>query len=217
MPIGANRAGIVSQVRDAIPDSGLARLTFDNADTESGTAFDIWNNNDATINGATTGVTGANQTYTTGEAYDFEGSNDYLDFDASLLSSGPASVAIWANVDSWSDGVVLSGYASELLRTDGGANEWYAWDVNITGISGSLDQWDHFVLTDDGAGTVEVYKNATSQGTASYSSSDSQDWEIGRRATNQDRYFDGSLDDLRVYDKELTSTEVSNLYNNGSI
>ena len=32
-----------------------------------------------------------------------------------------------------------------------------------------------------------------------------------------DRYLDGQVDDPRVYDKGLSSTEVSNLYNTGSI
>jgi len=31
------------------------------------------------------------------------------------------------------------------------------------------------------------------------------------------REFDGRIDDARLYSKELTSTEVSNLYNNGRI
>ena len=38
----------------AIPDSGVSRWTFDDGDTDSGTALDVWNDNDGTINGATT-------------------------------------------------------------------------------------------------------------------------------------------------------------------
>jgi hypothetical protein len=35
--------------------------------------------------------------------------------------------------------------------------------------------------------------------------------------TDFGHYWDGRIDDVRVYDKGLTSTEVSNLYNTGSI
>jgi hypothetical protein len=40
--------------------------------------------------------------------------------------------------------------------------------------------------------------------------------DIGR-TPNEENFFDGLLDDVRIYDKPLSSDEVSNLFNNGSI
>jgi len=39
---------------------------------------------------------------------------------------------------------------------------------------------------------------------------------IGQDSRDQN-YWDGYIDDLRIYDKELSNTEVSNLYNTGII
>jgi len=233
-----------------VPDSGVFRLTFDSVDTQTGTAIDVWNDFDGTINGATTGVTGE-----LGEAYDFDGVDDYVDIPndpALVLGDGSTdssfSVSAWINPDTASKFRIISKADSSseatreyLFTTTGG---------NVLALAlyddGSLvsDQLQRFGQTDfstltgtytnviatyDGSGSasgVSLYVNGTEE---SYSTTSvGSDYtamrdmggsvDVGRLADPGDlSYADGKIDDVRLYSKELTSTEVSNLYNTGSI
>lgn len=177
----------------------------------AGVAVDLsGNENNGTVNGPTRGVDGKGGL----QSYRFDGTDDYVDYGQSLLSSGPASVSVWVKAESWTDGVVIAGHSSEILRTDGGTNTWYGWDANVTGISGTLDEWDHFVMTDDGAGTVYVYKNGTQVGSAAYSPSQSVNWRIGQRDDGA-RSFTGQIANVRVYGREISDAEIQYLYEAG--
>ncbi|UIP01066.1 hypothetical protein Hbl1158_06860 [Halobaculum sp. CBA1158] len=96
------------------PSSGIAHWILNNADTADSLANDVWNDRDASIYGATTGVSGANQTYHTGEAYRFDGSGDYLE--APSLGSGFSngfSVVVWIRP-------VFQGNANHVLSYESG-------------------------------------------------------------------------------------------------
>jgi len=207
-----------------IPDSGIARLTFDDADTDSGTAIDSWNNNDATINGATTGVSGANQTYITNEAYSFDGSNDYVKTPINLDNySIPITIAVWVNIDdvSVTQGIVADYNNSSNRLTFGTINSSFDFFLDGTAVtaSASSNTWTHLVGV-IGSSDLILYKDGSQAGSGGFSGSmgSGDDLEIARRPRNGgESYFSGIIDDPRFYDKELTSTEVSNLYNTGSI
>lgn len=234
----------VSASLTAIPDSGISRWTFDDADTESGTAIDSWGTNDGTINGVTTGASGANQTYATNESYSFDGGDDYiaLGTDSSLtMGSGDYSIACWFQTSTVANQVFIAcddnsssnGYYFLFLRDEGDVRFTLSSDggtsnrsINTTQTN-TLDDsnWYHIVCTwnnsndditiyvdgseDSGAmDTTGAGGNSIDIGTAG---------NIGRRPISNDLYNAGNLDDVRLYNKELTATEVSNLYNNGSI
>jgi hypothetical protein len=210
-----------STVFSAIPDSGVARYTFNNADTSAGTAIDSWGNNDATINGATTGVSGE-----LGEAYDFDGTNDYVDTPVSAISGG-MSISVWANASSTQN----SGFASIIsnreesgasaeteidFNTDNSEMAAYLGETEVASATLITDQWVHHCLTWNGS-TAEYYVDGSSVGTESVGSVvTSRDFDIGRRPVG-DNHIVATIDDPRIYDKGLSSTEVSNLYNTGSI
>lgn len=220
--------GTVQLEQQTIPSSGVARYTFDSADTSSGTAMDVWGSNGGTINGATTGVGGANQTYSTNEAYGFDGSNDYVQLpdDASLDISSAVSVAAWFQLTDVSSGVIA---------TKGDALGSYDWDLSVDsgevywqGESGqsrifqnaasiNSGSWYHVIGVYDGSES-RLYTDGTMQ--ASQSASDDLDTDdvisIGGD-TGNGYYSEGRIDDVRIYSKGLTDTEASGLYNNGSI
>lgn len=89
----------------------------------------------------------------------------------------------------------------------------------------NLNQWHHIAITYNStasAGTDPViYVDGVSKtlsGTASAGTvvDDSPSTlEIGRRAGGGDREWDGSIDEVRIYDKALSSSEVTKNYNNG--
>lgn len=207
----------------AIPDSGVARWTYDNADTSGSTALDVWNDNDATINGATTGVTGE-----LGEAYELDGSDDYIATPVAVPSGG-FSVGIWFNADTANLASFTSILSTRIEDGDGsnieinanGTNDTINWNQNNTNV-GSLSPipsgFNHYVLTYDGSDTAVAYHNGSSVGSTSGLShpNDSTTIDVGRRPAG-DNYTDGVVDDPRVYSKELTASEVSNWHSTGSI
>lgn len=214
----------------AIPDSGVMRLTFDDADTDSGSALDVWNDNDGNINGATTGVSGANQTYTTGEAYSFDGSDDDVELPEQLLSDGSSmSVAFWfdANTLGSDDRIMSISPSHEFLANIGRSGtdkigvRWRDGDNNATDYDFrtiSTNTWYHYVFTfNSTSGDITGYIDATEEfsETGVGSTPDTTNSVIGQRGGNG--FYDGRVDDVRLYDKPLSSTEVSNLYNTGSI
>jgi hypothetical protein len=215
---------LYSAVSD-IPDSGIARYTFDDDDTSGSTAVDVWGSNDGTISGATTGVSGANQTYTTNEAYSFDGTDDYVDIsviDADIVD--PVTVALWVNVDTLSGGEYFFSHANRFLvsyeafESSGFEASVYDNSYNtVTSNTSTTGSWLHFVAAVSSS-SLEFYIDASSQGSISHSGIDPNDSGtfVGARDSGLS-FADAQIDDVRVYDKQLTSTEVSNLYNNGEI
>jgi hypothetical protein len=89
----------------------------------------------------------------------------------------------------------------------------------------SLNDWIHVTVTLNDAGTnastKKAYKNGTLFGTSAADKTgltnlNRTSQRIGRSNWAGDRYLKGSLDDLRIYNVELSSSEVSSIYNNGT-
>jgi len=225
-------AGSQHQLHDsltasAIPDSGVTRLTFDDADTSGSTATDIWGSNDGTINGATTGVTGQYA-----EAYSFDGTDDYVSLpDLGLNSGSSFSFSLWVNLDTatvqqrfvgrydGSDDLLEFGINSNnnffaFLGHVGGAQ------IKPEGSGLSTGSLTMATLTYDASGpAATIYVNDTQDASDTTSFTDFGSTggpDIGRRSDGFG-YTDGVIDDFRLYDKALTSTEVSNLYSTGDI
>lgn len=216
-----------------IPDSGIARYTFDSDDTDSGTAVDVWNGNDATINGATTGESGANQTYTTNEAYSFDG-NDDIKASGVWDGEGPVSMFLWVKFDSTgaqrfltSESDETSGSKKFIFRYDNGGNQKLNLFIDDgTGSNAfrsstalSTGTWYHVGWSRDRNGNYTCWINGSSDTTASSGAGQinhTSDFVVGSYQNNS-FYLHGDVDDVRVYSRELTAAEVSNLYNDGSI
>jgi len=234
----------------AVPESLVSRWTLDDADTSGSTCIDTVGNNDGTISGATTGVSGANQTYTTNEAYDFDGVNDVVDIPDNptlTFSDGtndePFSIAAWINPDDATTFRIftknLNNTNREYLFTITGADNLalalFDGDNNPanqnrrfgdTDFTTLQNTWSHVVVTYDGSSTatgislyidaVEETYSLTSTGSSYNAMNDvAGAVEIGRFVDGS--FANGAIDDVRVYSKELNSTEVNNLYNNGQI
>ena len=94
--------------------------------------------------------------------------------------------------------------------------------VSSTALSSSTTfsegEWVYFALTRDGSGACKLYINddTTPEGTASDagSVSNSLNKRIGRDSSAV-RFYQNLIDDVRVYNIELTSDEINNNYNAG--
>ena len=75
-----------------------------------------------------------------------------------------------------------------------------------------LDDWTHVLLT-FGGGLATIYINGdqSASGSCSYEQS-SKAILIGDRQSTLDRSFNGKIDDVLIFDRALTATEIKKLY-----
>ena len=172
-----------------------------------------------------------------------DGSNDYIDcggasafsFTDGAGNDDPFSISAWVKFDSINRSRVISKDVStgsrEYLFGTNNSNK-----VNMILGTGSVNldvqnnttlnttNWFHIVATYDGSNSasgLKVYVNAdasslTNNSVGSYSgmASTSGNLEFGRFA-NGHSFFNGLIDEVAVWNSELTSSQVTTLYNSG--
>lgn len=85
-----------------------------------------------------------------------------------------------------------------------------------TAMTNPLNVWEHFVISYNGT-ISKVYKNGIllSTDTRNWNTLSSGDiFRLGLTNGGGNNFFDGTVDDLMIYNYALTDTEVTNLYNN---
>lgn len=164
-----------------------------------------------------------------GNAAEFDGSNDYISLAAdSSLNSDIGSVSAFFKSDTPHEGHIF--YASPGSSGDGygGEDEFH---VNltstemrgfITGMSSATstvdyhdDQWHHVVFTWDTSGQALLYIDNVQVASRTHNGNSftfGTTIHIGKPNSNI-RYFKGLLDDIRVYNKVLTTDEIEEIYN----
>lgn len=210
----------------AIPDSGVLRATFNDADTSGSTAEDVWNGYDGAISGATTGVTGQ-----FGEAYSHDGVDDQVNFGPVSEATGvaEASLSVWVNLDQTYSNThtVFASYedATRQLSINLGNGNWFfrvsdgTDTVTVEPSAQTTGSYVHLVLTYN-SGTLTAYVNADS-GTSGTGGPSTTPGDLGAfrtgYAANVDRYTAADIDDPQIYSKELTASEVSTINSEGSL
>ena len=180
--------------------------------------------NGTLINGATYGTGIINQ------GFSLDGVNDYVSISPTLGTSFSAptsahSYSAWIyKTGSGQRFIVQNGkndMGTSMVVTSGGSlGLFYRGGFNVIGSSSgfiTLNTWIHCVVTYDGAGNVEFYKNGVSAGSGSVS------WTDGTGTCNTyigtfigtSNYFNGPIDEIGAWSRVLTPTEVTELYNGG--
>lgn len=210
------------------PSSGVTRITFDDADTESGTALDVWDGNDMTINGATAGQPGLATTYDSGESYDFDGTADSGDFDVPLIdaTTGNAfSLVFWLRLDqthSFGRAVNQNDNTNGFVLADNGGDLVVRFENNDATNQSTIRSLStgtayHICVTRDSSDNWTAYVNATEENTGA-GATGGEPYNTRVMGRNDGTEFvEGGMDALDTYDKELSASEVSNHYNTGSI
>jgi Tfp pilus assembly protein PilE len=163
-----------------------------------------------------------------GNALNFDGSNDYVNCGngSSLLITGDLTIAAWVQLTTGNSGNYY-GIAGKLHdATDSGfalvrssTNYFYFWVGNGTmeSVSSNTTYTDtdwHHVVGVRRNGTNYLYVDGVQQtATTTRSLSDSGSWAfIGRQYDDYNlRYFNGIIDDVRVYNRALTAAEIARL------
>ncbi len=194
------------------------------------------NNNNGTINGAT---------WTTGKlgnGLQFDGSSNYLEVSKSSSLDSIASgitISAWvktplsqrgAIVERWlydpttDRAYVLTAETTGKINFGLNSNGTPAGSVFILSNNAvSPDAWTHVAATSDGT-TMKIYINGaqdTVTGTAPtggiYASNANLHigtWQYG--SSNKDNFFNGSIDEVKIYSRALSASEVLAEYNAGS-
>ena len=202
----------------------VAAYSFD-AGTGSTLADASGNGNNGTINGAT---------WTTqakyGNALAFNGTSSYVDFGnpPSLRNTGSMTWSAWvyATADPPDDGQIIAKSATgtgwQFKTSPDTGPERFAVGVSPTGTSHTqrysnttrvLNTWYYVAgVYDAAAQALHIYVNGqlddgTLRGTVPSSQSDpAENVTIGRR--NGGFYFQGTIDELRVYNRALSQSEI---------
>ncbi|HMT28768.1 MAG TPA: LamG domain-containing protein [Bacteroidia bacterium] len=167
-------------------------------------------------------------------AYQYDGIDDYINIGAfSTFTQSPSfSISVWIQPNQVKPQTILmlipddftDRFNAMAFYSHNGVSSTI-WDYGDCTAGGRLMQlgtvfsnvWQHYVYTINPATGMKVYKNGVldlNQPSSSICVNRQRTLWIGGGfdAANAQFYFDGSIDDMRLYDRELTSAEVSTLF-----
>ncbi|MCU0851342.1 MAG: LamG domain-containing protein [Candidatus Thermoplasmatota archaeon] len=203
-------------------------IAYWNFDEGSGTiAHDLIGGYDGTIHGATwtDGIYGAG-------VY-FDGDDDYIQCQSPVLNNPPYTVCAWANASE------LPGSVTAYLLSNGGqTRESYGfyfsieyrdnWEfgaanngasmLQVSDSPASTGDWVFLVGTWDGSqtpGSVQLYVNGLPIGTydsGAWYTGPSEDLRMGAPSNKLAYFFNGILDEVRIYNRVLSQEEIITLY-----
>ena len=203
-------------------DGLLAYYTADNTPNDA-----LGNYNGTLVNGATYGTGIINQ------GFSFDGVNDNIAISSLNYTNTttPISISCWIN-SSGTGGTIVQNLFN---NTTGYQLYLFGGNVKFRVSSGSFPNelrkeltsaiststWYHVVVTYDGSADVsgvKIYLNATepaSSNTYNACSSTSLT-SVSTIIGGTNAFFNGILDEVGIWNRELTSTEVTELYNSGA-
>ena len=191
--------------------------------TGDGTPDDaLGNYNGTLVNGATYGTGKISQ------GFSFDGVNDFVDCDSisEINSSSTVSYSYWGKKTASNKHLLVG---SQTSITNGFWLSWWS-DGNVycsarngnysyTSYALPFDtNWHHFVGVYNGT-SVKIYIDGVLQVTnttgvpTTLSSTSGNDFNIGYL---ESKYTDGNIDEVGVWNRELSASEVTELYNNGN-
>ncbi|NCA76842.1 MAG: hypothetical protein EOM90_10940, partial [Alphaproteobacteria bacterium] len=197
--------------------------------------------NDETSNGNNGTVVGASLTSdrfgNANSAYYFNGIDNYIVMEADSLPTAERTVSLWFNAisvenhpvtlayggyscgQSWFEGINHGG-PKYVLESHCEGNL-----IEATYTDEPIGQWYHWVITTDSAGS-KIYINGSVVATDNIFVNDTYvsgkdlaigvcvaPWGIAPYTDPNVGYFNGKIDDIRIYDRALTASEVFILYN----
>lgn len=219
LAVGLGAPSALAQTCTPITSGEVARWTGD------GNALDSIGTNHGTLqNGTTFGPA------LFGQGFVVDGVNDYVNVpDAPAISFTSAfTLAAWVNPTAPNNGVLQgvvskprpgAGTGYRLAVINGSVNI----GLNNGGTNCTLTsspslvagQWA-LITVSFNSGSLKAYLNGALFGTASCSFSSVQDSTeplyIGRELATLNRYFTGTIDQVRAFNRALTDPEVNNLY-----
>jgi len=157
----------------------------------------------------------------------FNGSSSYIDLGSSALKQLPMTISLWLNPITNANATFYSNYSSSTegfycrVQSDGtflidayngGSNRTL---LNNTTGSISDNTWSHVAITFDSSNVI-LYINGSETDRVSTNANGiaftvSEPTKLGVRGTSSD-WYNGKIDQVRIFNKALSSSEVTTLY-----
>ncbi len=185
------------------------------------------NNNHGTAGGGTQATIGAGKF---GNGGSFAGaSRVYLAAGANASIAGDITAEMWINPTNFAaNRTPLHKDGTYSFQIDTAGNVYWADSSNFsyanfgaTNIGLVAGQWQHLVFTKTG-GSVKIYLNGTLKSTKTFGGALVANGNIlhigcySNATVCASQQFVGSMDDVRIYNRALNATEISDLYGTGS-
>jgi alpha-galactosidase len=191
----------------------------------SGNTYDLSDNGN---NGKVIGATPATDRHgNENRAYNFDGTSNYLDFPILSLPVGndPRTVSSWFKTSDANAIMTIDSYGSEGI-----GNLFFPQQVlepgkvivktgTSSGMISSINsvndgEWHHVVTTYNG-NKVNLFLDGILQDSINniILNTSFSNLQIGRSVWSKSEYFSGSIDEIGIWNRELTPKEITNLYN----
>jgi hypothetical protein len=204
----------------------LLNMPFEGGSNTTYTRDYSGNGNNGAVNGSTWSSTSG---YDGKGAYGFDGLNDYINIGApaSLNFAGNTSFTIAARVKvlggtNTHRPIVVKGdtqYTLKIYTNNTFESCAYdgAWKCAYSISNLTQGSWYHLVGR-FGNGNVSLWVNGTYQNSNTYSgiTTNAYNVNIGRDAENPTRLFNGTIDEVLILNRALTSQEINYLYQTGT-
>ena len=194
-----------------------------------GNASDIQGSSNGTLtNGATFG------TGKVGQAFSFDGADDLVALAAQPAISTALTIEGWVNFDSANfDNYQVIFNNNQVLFRKNASTEGNKFSIFVTLTDNSVEPraqsttvptagtWHHVAGTWDGT-TLRIYVNGTPEGSSTrqgtLTSTTATQAQIGRGHLSSLTLFplDGRIDELSIYNRALTASEIQAIFNAGS-
>ena len=207
------------EVTDTTTDALIYLTLNGNTQDESGT-------NDGVNNGSTFTPFGKFE-----QAAEFDGADDYVALPAGLLGNERGSVSMWVKTTQTSVGMLFYATANggngfggqnELhihLQNDGSVALYHQGQDGLRMNGGPIadNNWHHVVATWDVADEIKLYVDGVNTASEPHNGNPftfTDNMRLGRVSTAE-RYFKGTMDEVKIYDCPLKPADVKRLFDNG--
>ena len=157
-------------------------------------------------------------------AYSFDGSEDYLEYTANIPSFDNYTISLWAKpASSGTYEAMFSSYDNSTygfqIDLDNRSNGSYFHIRKSSSSGGNIDlstaelgDWTFIAFTYDGTNSIgyinDNFTRSDPGGTTEFNR-----FRIGRNR-NGSTYFTGAIDELKIYNRALTASEISSRFAN---
>ena len=153
----------------------------------------------------------------------FDGVDDYVTIPNIPSLTSSVTFAGWIKLDDKTSDNAMGGASNEFIlwEDENGANDRFAVVVYAGGgiiygtTNPNIGEWYHVVFTDDGT-TTKLYVNGLQEGddlVDSISVNDVGVIYIGAGVSPTSKLFNGTIDEVHIYDRALSSNEINRMYN----
>jgi len=217
----------VSNTAPPVCPSGMVSYwTFDNDDLSESNPLDTVGSNHGTTIGATTGVTGQVL-----EAFSFDGVDNWVNPNYGINLGEQYTLSYWFKANS------LSGVTNLIGSYDdtGGYKRFYAFffdgstaqvniglgESSVSIFSPNINEWYFVAFVHDGNGNVDIYIDDAKLTTYTYTpilftlKIPIGAWLYNNNPTDIRYFFNGTIDEVAIYNTALSAEEISDLYDKG--